>query len=247
MQQFELRSLPSSSKTPFKAVHLLRLSITQCITAGFVVAALPAAAFTTFDSTYRSTSGDYQTCVAKITGAGVAAVEASSACAAALYPQELSSCVVGIDATALTAADALSNCRQVRRPVELSTCVVEINAIDKPTDPAPLLNVMDHCRRSLLPVRFSACVVGLRQQANFATPDALTDCIAATNRPRDVLPSFLPGSSTSDQPPTSQPVPEQTPQPAQPSTPNQQSPNQQSMPDQMQQPMPGQTEQPPKK
>ena len=245
MQQFELRSLNAPSKAPFKAVHLLRLSIAQCITAGFVAAALPATAFTTYDSTYRSSSRDYQTCVSQITGAGVTAVEASSACAAALYPQDLSSCVVGIDSTALTAADALSNCRQVRRPVELSTCVTQINAIDKPSDKTPLLNVMDHCRRSLLPVRFSACVVGLRQQANFATPDALTDCIAATNRPRDVLPSFLPGSPSSDQPPTSQPAPEQTSPSAPQSTP-QSMPNQ-SMPDQMQQPMPGQTEQPPKK
>jgi hypothetical protein len=246
MQNFELRSLPSPFKTSFKAVHLLRLSIAQCITAGFVAAALPAAALTTFDNTYRSTSGDYQTCVTQITGAGVAGADASVACAAALSPQDLSRCVVGIDSkTALTATDALSNCRQVRRPIELSTCVVQINAIDNPTDAAPLLNVMDHCRRSLLPARFSACVVGLRKQANFATTDALTDCIAATNRPREVLPSFLPGSSASDQPPTAQPVPEQTPQPTPQSTP-QPTPDQQSLPDQMQQPMPGQTE-PPKK
>ena len=244
MQHFELRSLPSSVKTPFKPVHLLRLSVAQCVTAGLVAAAaLPAAALTTYDGIYRSTSANYQTCVAQITGAGVAGAEASTACAAALYPQDLSRCVVGIDSkTALTSADALANCRQVRRPVELSTCVVEINAIDNPTDAAPLRNVMDHCRRSLLPTRFSACVVGLRHQDNFATTDALTDCIAATNRPRDVLPSFLPGTSASDQPPTAQPTLEQTPQ----ATPQPSAPDQQSMPDQMQQPMPGQTE-PPKK
>jgi hypothetical protein len=249
MQNFELRSLqsPSKFKTPFKAVHLLRLAIAQCVTAGFVAAALPAAALTTYDNTYRSTSGDYQTCVAQITGAGIAGVEASTACAAALSPQDLSKCVVGIDSrTALTATDALSNCRQVRRPVELSTCVVDINAIDNPTDAAPLLNVMDHCRRSLLPVRFSACVVGLRKQANFATTDALTDCIAATNRPRDVLPNFLPGSSASNQPPTAQPdqtQPDQT-QPSTPESMPESTPQQmqQPAPEQMQQSMPGQPE-----
>lgn len=226
MQHFELRSLRSS----LKAVRLLRLSIAQSITAGLVVAALPATALTyndASDSTFRSTRRDYQTCIADITGTGVEAAAAATACGAALYPRDLSRCVVRIDSsTALTSSDALSNCREVRRPVELSTCVVDITEIDNPTDSEPLLNVVDHCRRSLLPVRFSACVVGLRSQVDLSTEDILTDCIAATNRPRDVLPSFLPGNTVPTLPPQVEPL---QPQPA---------------PEQLQQPAPEQIQQP---
>jgi hypothetical protein len=190
--------------------HLIRLSVTQLATAGLLAAALPVTALT-YDSTYRSTSRDYGTCVTQIKGTGVADADAATACGAALYPKDLSSCVVNIDTkTALTGTDALSNCRRVRRPVELSTCVVDIGAIDSSIETASLLNVVDHCRRSLLPVRFSACVVGLRSQVNFPTETALTDCIAATNRPRNVLPNFLPGTELPTQPPSVQPSPEST-------------------------------------
>ncbi|HEY9639409.1 MAG TPA: hypothetical protein V6C57_02940 [Coleofasciculaceae cyanobacterium] len=201
MHNIDLRS---PSRILSKA-HLIRLSITQLATAGLLAAALPATALT-YDSTYRSTSRDYGTCVTQMKGTGVVDADAASACAAALYPKDLSSCVVNIDSrTTLTAADALSSCRRVRRPVELATCVVDIGAIDSSKDTTSLLNVMDHCRRSLLPVRFSACVVGLRSQASFSTETALSDCIAATNRPRDVLPNFLPGTTEPTQPPAAQP------------------------------------------
>ncbi|NJR64434.1 MAG: hypothetical protein HC772_02485 [Leptolyngbyaceae cyanobacterium CRU_2_3] len=123
-------------------------------------------------------------------------------------------------ATVLTSADALSNCQRVRRPVELATCVVDIGAIDSSSETASLLNVVDHCRRSLLPARFSACVVGLRSQVDFPTETALSNCIAATNRPRNVLPDFLPGTGTPTEPPSVQPVPEQESAPqTSPSTP----------------------------
>jgi hypothetical protein len=213
--------------------HWIRLSVSQLASAGLVAAALPATALTFYDtnsdSTYRSTSANYRTCVADITGSGIVAADAAAACAAALYPKDLSKCVVKIDSgTALTSADAIANCVKVRRPVELATCVVNIGAIDKPTEAAPLLNIVDHCRRSLLPLRFSACVVGLRSQVDFATTAALSDCIAATNRPRNVLPNFLPSSMSPTEPPTApeqmQPsVPETTPSepvaPAEPTAP----------------------------
>ena len=191
--------------------HWIRLSVAQLASAGLLAAALPASALTSYDtnhsdSTYRSTSAHYRTCVAQITGTGIAAADATAACGAALYPRDLARCVVNIDSkTALTATDAIANCTKVRRPVELSTCVVDIGDIDDPTESAPLLNIVDHCRRSLLPLRFSACVVGLRSQVDFATTAALSDCIAATNRPRNVLPNFLPSSMTPTEPPTVQP------------------------------------------
>ncbi len=194
--------------------HWIRLSVAQLASAGLVATALPASALNFYstpasDSTYRSTSADYRTCAAEITGAGIIAVDAATACAAALYPKDLSKCVVNIDSgTALTSADAIANCTKVRRPVELATCVVDIGAIDKPTEMVPLLNIVDHCRRSLLPLRFSACVVGLRSQVDFATTVALSDCIAATNRPRNVLPNFMPSSMSPTEPPTAQPVPD---------------------------------------
>ncbi|MBW4657632.1 MAG: hypothetical protein KME15_03085 [Drouetiella hepatica Uher 2000/2452] len=205
--------------------HWIRLSVAQLASAGLVATALPASAFfystPASDTTYRSTSADYRTCVAQITGAGIVAADAATACAAALYPRDLSKCVTNIDAgTALTSADAIANCTRVRRPVELATCVVDIGAIDNPTETAPLLNIVDHCRRSLLPLRFSACVVGLRSQVDFATSAALSNCIAATNRPRNVLPNFMPSGMTSTEPPTAQPAPDQLQQAVPETTPS---------------------------
>ena len=53
--------------------------------------------------------------------------------------------------------------------------------------------VLTYCRRSLLPKRFSNCVVGIAGQVTaYSTTEMMDNCIAASNRPRQVLPNFIP-------------------------------------------------------
>lgn len=141
---------------------------------------------------YRSSQRDYRSCTDGLLGTGLKAEDAAAACAGALYPRALSSCVTTIDGkTELTATDALSGCRRVRRPRELASCVVNITGIS--TTETKDIDVLDYCRRSLLPVRFSNCVVGMAGQVNtFSTTEMMTTCIAASSRPRQVLPDFIP-------------------------------------------------------
>ncbi|MBF2047623.1 MAG: hypothetical protein EDM05_031970 [Leptolyngbya sp. IPPAS B-1204] len=188
-----------------------KLSFTQVATlpllvAGFALAGLPihpANAATYYNPRpYRASVSDYEKCAEGLLGTGLGEAEATAACAAALYPKALSSCVTTIDAeTELSATDALSGCRRVRRPQELASCVVGITEIStEGTEPQAVLT---YCRRSLLPARFSNCVVGLATQAALSTTEMMTTCIAATNRPREVLPNFIP----SGQPIPLQPLP----------------------------------------
>ncbi|NJO40351.1 MAG: hypothetical protein HC769_05055 [Cyanobacteria bacterium CRU_2_1] len=170
-------------------VHLPAISL---IAAGLAAVALPIESASAASYTpYRSTEEDYQACAAGLLGTGLSEEDAAVACAAALYPTDLSTCVTRIDTdTSIEAIDALSGCRQVRRPVDLATCVVDINS--SASQETAALEVLDYCRRSLLPLRFSNCVVGLRTEITFSTTDAMVNCIAASSRPRDVLPNFIP-------------------------------------------------------
>lgn len=159
--------------------------------AALAVPIAPAQAQST-DSDYRARTRDYQICVAQLQEAGVVEAAAADGCAAALAPRDISECVTTISAdTPIVAADALTNCRQVRRPVDLATCVVDISAV---TENAILADALDSCRRSLLPRRFSNCVVGLSLETALEPSVALSTCIAAGDRPRNVLPSFVPSS-----------------------------------------------------
>lgn len=175
---------------------------------------------------YRSSQADYDRCAAGLLGTGLSPEDAAAACAGALYPDSLSTCVTRIDAeTEIQAADALSGCRRVRRPEELASCVVGITGISTTgTEP---LDVLTYCRRSLLPVRFSNCVVGIAGQVTaYTTTEMMNNCIAATNRPRQVLPNFIPqGQEVPLQPlpntETSQPsLSTPTPRPTAPATPS---------------------------
>lgn len=152
---------------------------------------LPARAERSY-SEYRARTRDYQVCVFQLREVGIAEADAASACAAALAPRTISECVTAISAgTALTPTDALAGCRQVRRPTDLATCVVDISAVTGGALPADTLNA---CRRSLLPLRFSNCVIGAGVETTLQ-PAALFDvCLAAGDRPRNVLPSFVPAS-----------------------------------------------------
>lgn len=164
--------------------------------AGFSLVSLPVRPVTAATyynpRPYRSSQADYDSCAAGLLSAGLSPEDAAAACGGALYPQALSACVTAIDAgTEILATDALSSCRRVRRPEELASCVVGITGVSTTgTEP---LDVLTYCRRSLLPLRFSNCVVGVATQVTtYTTTEMMNNCIAATNRPRQVLPNFIP-------------------------------------------------------
>lgn len=166
---------------------LWRLAPIPVTLGGLLALSLPQAVATT-----RVTTRDYETCVATLLAAEVVAASATQACAASLYPQNLAACVAEIDDnTAISGVAALASCRRVRRPVELATCVTSI--VDGGVEGEASLRVLEGCRRSLLPVRFSSCVVGLRQSVELSVDNAMNTCIAAGDRPRNVLPNFIPG------------------------------------------------------
>lgn len=222
MRNSDLRSRSAASR----GSHSLRFAAIPFMIAGLITALLPAnPALALFDSgsldsynpePYRASTKDYQNCAGGLKGAGISEADIAAACAAALYPRDISTCVTRIGGeTSIAATDALSNCRRVRRPPEMATCVVDISKTG--VDKTALLDVLDNCRRSLLPRRFSNCVVGLRNGVDASIADAMTSCIAASNRPRNVLPSFVPaGQEGLIAPPviqnqTSAPTPESTP------------------------------------
>ena len=209
---------------------LIRVSLISLATAGLFVPTSASAQIST-----RVRTADYQTCASTLTNAGIDAIDAADACAASLYPQDLATCVSRIDnGTEIAAIDALSSCRDVRRPIELATCVNDIDNTanllsdsssnntsngasdnsspsDSPvaTQPQSLV-VLDNCRRSLLPTRFSACVVGLSREIDFSTIEALETCIAAGDRPRNVLPNFIPAGEEIVPPPVDTTIPPAT-------------------------------------
>ena len=115
------------------------------------------------------------------------------------------------------ATDALSGCRRVRRPEDLATCVVGITGVS--TTGTKPLDVLTYCRRSLLPKRFSNCVVGINGQVPaYSTTEMMDNCIAASNRPRQVLPSFIPkGEEVPLQPLPNSPITPTTPSSQMPS------------------------------
>jgi hypothetical protein len=184
------RSLDRSKLNPRAFAALPFLAVSFLLTA---VPIRPTQAATYYNpAPYRSSVENYEECAAELLGSGLQAEDTAAACAAALYPKALSSCVTIIDAeTELTAEDALLGCRRVRRPHELASCVVGITQIS--TEGTAPGDVLTYCRRSLLPVRFSNCVTGLASQVTtFSTTEMMTSCIAATRRPRQVLPNFIP-------------------------------------------------------
>lgn len=212
-----------------RRMKITRIAIVPTLFASCLLAALPIpVTAATYDNArpYRSSVRDYDSCAAGLLSTGLSAEDAAAACAGALYPRSLSSCVATLDGeTEIAAADALSGCRRVRRPHELASCVVGITGIS--TAGTQALDVLDYCRRSLLPIRFSNCVVGMTNQVAASTTEMMTTCIAASSRPRQVLPSFipqgqeiplqpLPGGESSSQTIESQPFLNNTPVPSTP-------------------------------
>lgn len=164
----------------------LRLPVAQIVTASLVAIALPVAPAKAF---FGKALNPYQSCAADLTRANVSAAEAASACGQALNPKDLGTCVNRIADEKVAGADALSVCRQVRRPVEAARCVVGIR---RGVSDTAIVDVLDSCRRSLLPQTFSDCVVGLNSQLKVGGKQAIASCLDASDRPRDLVPTFIP-------------------------------------------------------
>lgn len=164
-------------------------SLVRCATVALTAASLGLLTLPATSAETRISSQDYESCAGALRGASIADADAAAACAGALYPRDVSNCVVRVkDGSTLAAADILTACRRVRRPIELAACFNDIDADSTATE----AEVLNSCRRSLLPDRFSDCVTGLRRNIELSTAEALQTCIAAGDRPQNVLPSFVP-------------------------------------------------------
>jgi hypothetical protein len=185
--------------------HLLRLSAASLAIAGVAAVAWPTAPVNAISFDFGGSRNDYLRCIREVKATEIPEADIAAACAAVLRPRDFARCVTRISSgTEVAATDALNSCRRVRRPQELSTCVVDILDTGEEADPK---EVLDSCRRSLLPVRYSQCVVALQTETELPIADSLTTCIAANNRPRNVLPSFVPsGQETPVTPGTQTPI-----------------------------------------
>ena len=137
----------------------------------------------------EKSNNDYQLCAAQLLRVRISPEAVADACAASLYPRDLTICVVRINReTNIAAADALSRCRQVRRPRDLATCAINISTRTQGSAGA---EVLDNCRRSLLPVSFAKCVVGLNREIDFSVERAMSACIDGSDQPREFYPPNL--------------------------------------------------------
>ncbi|PSO77684.1 MAG: hypothetical protein BRC44_12670 [Cyanobacteria bacterium QS_4_48_99] len=131
-------------------------------------------------------NNQFRECTEELLRSGISRERASTACSAALKPQELSQCVFGLQSsTPVAAENALSNCFRVRRPLDLGRCVYRINRKTAEADPNAVLG---YCRRSLLPTRFSECVVGLSSSTELTSTRAMRRCIKAEESPLEGTP-----------------------------------------------------------
>jgi hypothetical protein len=169
-------------------------SVAQLVTASLVAIALPVspAKAELFGGIFKNQPNPYLVCSRDLAGAKISTPDAASACAQALRPQDLGACVMRIANNKIAGTDALSVCRQVRRPIEAGNCVVRIR---QQASDAAVVDVLDSCRRSLLPERYAECVVGLNRQLKVAGKEAIDTCLNASDRPSDVLPTFIPAGA----------------------------------------------------
>ncbi len=142
---------------------------------------------------------DYEHCARSLLNAGIEPSVVADFCARDLHPQDLGTCVAVIrERTATLATDALDACSKVRRPLDLANCVVNIDRqaiapkkLDEVASKSALAAALDTCRRSLLPIRHAECVIGLHNRVDLPPLTLMGTCIDASDRPRDVLPSFI--------------------------------------------------------
>ncbi|KAM3101176.1 hypothetical protein ACKFKF_09360 [Phormidesmis sp. 146-12] len=182
----------------------MRGSVAPLVTVSLLAIALPIAPAKAeiFGGIFSNQPNPYLVCSRDLAGAKISTADAASACAQALRPRDLGTCVVRIANNKIAGTDALSVCRQVRRPVEAGNCVVRIR---QQASDAAVVDVLDSCRRSLLPERYAECVVGLNRQLKVAGKEAINTCLNASDRPSDVLPTFIPAGA--EIPGASSPVP----------------------------------------
>lgn len=171
------------------------LGVSALLNPMLIVTQQPAAA---------STAKDYRQCGERLSAAGVAPEVAAAACAEVLHPGDVGQCVLNINANQVDALTALDACRRVRRPLALSTCLQDIHRQD---ETALLTNVLEACRVSLLPERYANCVVGLNQSLDVPTATGLSTCLDASDRPVDMLSTFIPADQVSRMPGFGTPLP----------------------------------------
>jgi len=165
------------------------LNVLQWTTRFSAIVALQAGVFfmLTPSRPLQAAAGDqFKICAEELQEAGLSANEASTACADAIRPKDLSLCVLSMNQeVGIPADDGLYYCYRDRRPLDLASCVVDI---DRSVETNELGTVIENCRRSLIPLRYSECVVGLTNTPEQAiTPQkAMEDCIDA-----DAFPSAL--------------------------------------------------------
>jgi hypothetical protein len=137
-------------------------------------------------------AADFQDCAGALLDEGIDPEVVALACGTARQPDDLADCVVGINDPTLTPDAILSACRRVRRPIELAGCFNQIQEDRQAGETTEAANVLENCRLSLLPERFADCVIGLRDEIEFPVSAAMDSCIAAGDRPRNVIPNFQP-------------------------------------------------------
>ncbi len=160
-----------------------------------IVAQQPAAA---------STAKDYRQCGERLNAAGISTEVAATACAEVLHPDDMGQCVLDIRTQQVDALTALAACRRVRRPLALSTCLQDIHRQD---GAAVLTEVLEACRVSLLPKRYANCVVGLNESLKVPAATGLSTCLDASDRPVDVLSTFIPADQLPRMPGFGTPAP----------------------------------------
>jgi hypothetical protein len=172
----------------------MRGSVAPLVTVSLLAIALPIAPAKAelFGGIFSNQPNPYLVCSRDLAGAKIATTDAASACAQALRPKDLGACVVRIANEKIAGTDALSVCRQVRRPIEAGNCVARIR---QQASDAAVVDVLDSCRRSLLPERYAECVVGLNRQLKVGGKEAIGTCLNASDRPTDVLPTFIPAGA----------------------------------------------------
>ncbi|MFB6276040.1 MAG: hypothetical protein ABEI32_07830 [Halothece sp.] len=133
-----------------------------------------------------ATGDQFKVCAEELQEAGLSPEKASTACADALRPKDLSLCVLSMNQEVGISADtALSNCYRDRRPLDLASCVVNINDSLKADN---MEMIVENCRRSLLPLRYSECVVGLTNtpEQDISPVKAAQDCLDAQTFPSNL-------------------------------------------------------------
>lgn len=132
-------------------------------------------------------ASDFADCAATLTGLGLAAPVAATACAQAQFPSDLASCTDRLTSNLkLTAANSLDTCRSVRKPLAVASCAERLQAAGGAT---PAL-IADGCRLSFLPDRYANCVLGLGESVDLNRDQLLRVCANNGDQPRRLYPNF---------------------------------------------------------